>query len=88
VLRIRSSRRDDPDGALITVADAGPGIPKGSEERIFQAFYSTKSSGMGIGLFICRSIVESHGGRLSAAAGSPVGAVFSIALPPGGAVAA
>ena len=83
VLRIRSIRRDDPDGALITVTDVGTGIAKGSEERIFQAFFSTKSSGMGMGLFICRSIVESHGGRLWATNGEPCGSTFSIALPPG-----
>ena len=81
VLRIRSSRRDDPDGALISVADSGTGFSEGSEARIFEAFFTTKSSGMGMGLFICRSIVESHGGRLWAAAGDPYGAVFYIALP-------
>jgi signal transduction histidine kinase len=83
VLRIRSSRRDDPDGALIEVADSGAGFQKGAEERIFDAFFTTKSSGMGMGLFICRSIVESHSGRLWATAGDPYGAVLHIALPPG-----
>jgi signal transduction histidine kinase len=81
VLLIKSSRWDDPYGALISVADSGTGIETGSEERIFEAFFTTKSSGMGMGLFICRSIVEGHGGRLWATSGDPHGSVFFLSLP-------
>lgn len=70
--------------ALITVEDSGPGLRAGELDRIFDAFYTTKSDGMGMGLAISRSIVESHGGRLWAQAGAGGGAVFRFTLPPGG----
>lgn len=69
-------------GVRLSVQDCGMGIPPGDLERIFDAFYTTKRAGMGIGLFVCRSIVESHGGRLWAAsnASSP-GATVSFSIP-------
>jgi PAS domain S-box-containing protein len=76
--------RAEPEDVLITVADSGTGIDPKDAERIFEAFYSTKPQGMGMGLSICRSIVEAHGGRLWAEAGVPHGSVFHVQLPIGG----
>lgn len=67
---------------LVAVADSGPGIAANDLERIFQSFYTTKSGGVGIGLSICRSIIDAHGGRLWAEAHEPGGAVFKFTLPP------
>jgi PAS domain S-box-containing protein len=64
---------------LVTVQDSGPGLP--SVERVFEAFYTTKPTGMGMGLSICRSIVDAHGGRLWASANEPRGAIFQFTLP-------
>jgi hypothetical protein len=61
-------------------AGAGPGIDPKDRERVFQAFYTTKLSGVGMGLSICRSIIEAHGGRLWADANEPRGAVFQFTL--------
>jgi signal transduction histidine kinase len=63
------------------VGDSGPGIDPENLERVFEAFYTTKSSGVGMGLSICRSIIEAHGGRLWAYANEPRGAVFQFTLP-------
>jgi signal transduction histidine kinase len=63
------------------VRDSGPGIDPENLERVFEAFYTTKSSGVGVGLAICRSIIEAHGGRLWAGLGMPRGAVFQFTLP-------
>ena len=82
-----ASQRHEPNGVLVTVQDTGPGIDPNGKDRIFDAFYSTKSSGMGMGLFICRSIVESHGGRLWATPAVPHGAIFHLVLPIGDAAA-
>jgi len=76
-----ASQLDEPNAVLVTVQDSGPGIDPNRIDRIFDAFFSTKSSGMGMGLFICRSIVESHGGRLWATAAVPHGAMFHLVLP-------
>jgi PAS domain S-box-containing protein len=65
----------------ITVEDSGNGINQNHIERIFSSFFTTKDAGMGMGLSICRSIIESHGGRLSASQASPHGAVFKFTLP-------
>ena len=73
----------EPDGVLVAVSDTGPGLPPASRERIFEPFYTTKSSGLGMGLSICRSIVEAHGGRLWATANEPRGAIFCMMLPIG-----
>jgi C4-dicarboxylate-specific signal transduction histidine kinase len=65
----------------VTIRDSGPILKPECIERFFEAFYSTKSSGMGIGLSICRSIVEAHDGTLSATANSDNGATFHLSLP-------
>jgi PAS domain S-box-containing protein len=70
-------------GVLVTVSDSGPGLSPASLSRIFEAFYTTKASGLGMGLSICRSIVEAHGGRLWATPNQPYGAAFCMMLPPG-----
>jgi PAS domain S-box-containing protein len=80
VLRLRSERHAR-DSVMVTVEDTGTGIDRENVNRIFEAFFTTKPHGMGMGLSICRSIVESHGGRLSAARGHPYGAVFQVVLP-------
>jgi signal transduction histidine kinase len=82
VLRIFSEAHNPP-GVLVTVEDSGTGIAADNIDRIFDAFFTTKSSGMGMGLSICRSIVEAHGGRLSAARAHPHGTVFQVFLPAG-----
>jgi PAS domain S-box-containing protein len=76
-----STERNRTDGILVAVRDSGPGIEPDHLERVFQAFYTTKSDGMGMGLSICRSIIEAHGGRLWADANEPRGAVFQFTLP-------
>ena len=71
-----------PGGLRVTVGDSGPGIAPEDRERVFQSFYTTKSSGVGIGLSICRSIIDAHGGRLWADAHEPGGgAAFRFTLP-------
>jgi signal transduction histidine kinase len=82
-----TSQLHEPNGVLVTVQDTGPGIDPDRKDRIFDAFFSTKSSGMGMGLFICRSIVESLGGRLWATPAIPHGAIFHLVLPIGDAAA-
>jgi C4-dicarboxylate-specific signal transduction histidine kinase len=76
-----STSEVESGGVLVAVSDSGPGLPPASLARIFEAFYTTKSSGLGMGLSICRSIVEAHGGRLWATPNQPRGAVFCIMLP-------
>ena len=61
--------------------DTGPGLDPKSVDRLFEAFYTTKPEGMGMGLSICRSIIQAHGGRLWATANEPRGAVFQFTLP-------
>jgi signal transduction histidine kinase len=68
-------------GIRVTVRDSGPGIAPEHLERVFETFYTTKTSGMGMGLAICRSIINAHGGRLWADANEPRGAVFQFTLP-------
>jgi hypothetical protein len=70
-----------PEGLLIGVGDSGPGVAEEDRERIFGSFYTTKAGGVGIGLSICRSIIEAHGGRLWADANQPRGAIFKFTLP-------
>ncbi|KAA0590477.1 signal transduction histidine kinase [Azospirillum lipoferum] len=71
---------DDGEAVTFTVADTGPGIPDELLARVFQPFFSTKEEGMGLGLSICKTIVEEHGGKLWAANG-PQGAILSFSLP-------
>jgi signal transduction histidine kinase len=80
VVRVKTER-DAPNDVVITVQDSGPGIDPANVDRIFNAFFTTKAGGMGMGLSICRSIVEAHDGRLWASKGTDHGAVFHIALP-------
>jgi PAS domain S-box-containing protein len=79
-LTIRS-HQDETHRVLVTVTDCGVGISAENVDRLFNAFFSTKSSGMGMGLSICRSIIEAHGGRLWTTANVPHGATFQFALP-------
>jgi PAS domain S-box-containing protein len=76
-----SSGMDTANGVVIAVRDSGPGLDAQSVGRLFDAFYTTKASGMGMGLSICRSIIEAHGGRIWATGGAPRGAVFQFSLP-------
>jgi signal transduction histidine kinase len=80
ILRVNSAK-NDPASVIVVVEDSGPGIEEADIERIFAPFYTTKSEGMGLGLSICRSIIEEHGGHLSADRGEPNGSVFRIVLP-------
>src|SRR5215813_4443149 len=73
----------EADGVKITVEDSGIGIDAKHAERIFEAFFTTKTTGMGMGLAICRSIIASHDGRLWATPGNSRGTVFHVALPVG-----
>jgi PAS domain S-box-containing protein len=75
------STEQDHTGVLVAVRDSGPGIDATHLERVFEAFYTTKSGGTGMGLLICRSIIEAHGGKLWAEAKEPRGAVFQFTLP-------
>jgi PAS domain S-box-containing protein len=79
-LVIRSGQ-DDAHGVLVSVADCGGGISAEDADRLFNPFFTTKTSGMGMGLSICRSIMEAHGGRLWATANLPHGATFQFTLP-------
>jgi C4-dicarboxylate-specific signal transduction histidine kinase len=79
-LVIRSGR-DERQQVLVSVTDFGVGIAAENADRLFNPFFTTKSSGMGMGLSICRSIVEAHNGRLSATANVPHGAMFQFTLP-------
>jgi PAS domain S-box-containing protein len=69
------------EGLLVAVGDSGSGIAPEDRERIFESFYTTKAGGVGIGLSICRSIIEAHGGRLWVDAHQPRGAIFRFTLP-------
>ena len=73
----------DTRGVLVSVRDSGPGIDPEHLERVFDPFYTTKATGVGMGLSICRSIIDAHGGRLWAEANPPRGTVFQFTLPPG-----
>ena len=76
-----STEQSRTNGVLVAVRNSGPGINPEHIERVFEAFYTTKSSGVGMGLSICRSIIDSHGGRLWADANEPRGAMFQFTLP-------
>ena len=82
------SQQDEAHQILVTVKDCGVGIPAENANQLFKAFFTTKSGGMGMGLSICRSIIEAHGGQLSASGNVGPGATFQFALPAGGLVEA
>ena len=75
------SAKGDQTGVVVAVHDSGPGIDPEHLDRVFEAFYTTKSSGTGMGLSICQSIIHAHGGKLWAEANEPRGAVFQFTLP-------
>jgi PAS domain S-box-containing protein len=76
-----SSGKAESGSVLVSVRDSGPGLAPADLDRLFDAFYTTKPSGLGLGLSICRSIIEAHGGRLWASANLPRGAIFEFTLP-------
>src|SRR5262249_48270881 len=76
-----STERDPAGSVVVAVADAGVGLPAGEMQRLFEAFFTTKPNGLGVGLAICRSIITSHGGALWASPNHPCGSVFRFTLP-------
>ena len=76
-----SSGKDESNNLFVAVRDSGAGLDPANLERVFDAFFTTKTDGMGMGLAISRTIIESHGGRLWATSNSPTGAVFQFTLP-------
>jgi PAS domain S-box-containing protein len=75
------STRREPDGVSVEVRDSGPGFAPAALERVFEAFYTTKSGGLGLGLSICRSIIEAHNGQLWTSPNVPRGAIFGFIAP-------
>jgi PAS domain S-box-containing protein len=75
------STRKEPDGVFVEVRDSGPGFTPAVLDRVFEAFYTTKPGGLGLGLSICRSIIEAHNGKLWAAPNVPRGAIFRFMAP-------
>jgi C4-dicarboxylate-specific signal transduction histidine kinase len=73
--------RNEPDGVSVEVRDSGPGFAPADLDRVFEAFYTTKPSGLGLGLSICRSIIEAHNGRLWANSNIPRGAIVGFIAP-------
>ena len=80
ILRIRS-RKNGSGTVQVSVADSGVGIDPSNADRVFEHLFTTKSQGMGMGLAICRSIIENHGGRIWVSAAAGRGAVFQFELP-------
>ena len=78
---LRISSRNEPDGVSVEVRDSGPGFAPATLDRVFEAFYTTKPGGLGMGLSICRSIIEAHNGRLWASPNVPRGAIFGFIAP-------
>jgi len=76
-----STGNAETGGVCVAVRDSGPGLAPGTNERLFEAFYTTKPNGLGLGLSICRSIIEAHRGRLWASANTPHGAIFQFTVP-------
>ena len=79
-LRVSSGNTESGD-VVVAVTDSGLGLSPANLERVFDPFYTTKPGGLGMGLSICRSIIETHGGRLGVSANMPRGAVFRFSLP-------
>jgi signal transduction histidine kinase len=80
-LHISTARIEPEGGVRVAVRDTGPGLRSDSLPRLFEPFYTTKPDGMGMGLSICRSIIEAHGGRLWATSCEPRGALFQFTIP-------
>jgi len=80
-LLIRSERQEEPCGVTVTVQDSGVGLDQHKRNRVFDAFFTTKPQGLGMGLSICRTIVSTHGGRLLARSNADHGATFEFTLP-------
>jgi C4-dicarboxylate-specific signal transduction histidine kinase len=80
-LLIRSERQEEPFGVVVTVQDSGIGLDPHKQDRVFDAFFTTKPQGLGMGLSICRTIISTHGGRLSARSNAGHGATFEFNLP-------
>jgi signal transduction histidine kinase len=78
-LLINTSECDS--SVVVTVQDTGPGLTQDTLEHLFESFYTTKPDGLGLGLSICRSIIEAHSGKLTAAMNVPRGAVFQFMIP-------
>jgi C4-dicarboxylate-specific signal transduction histidine kinase len=76
-----STQKTESEGVLVAVRDSGPGLAPDSADQVFESFYTTKPGGLGMGLSICRSIIEGHHGRLWASANTPRGAIFQFTLP-------
>jgi signal transduction histidine kinase len=76
-----SSRVESSDSILVSIEDSGTGLEEGWSDRIFEPLFTTKPNGMGMGLAICKSIVEGHGGRIWASPGAPNGTVFQFSVP-------
>jgi C4-dicarboxylate-specific signal transduction histidine kinase len=76
-----ATARAEPNGVLVAVKDSGPGVAPANLERLFTPFYTTKPGGLGMGLSICRSIIEAQGGRLWVTANLPRGAIFYFTVP-------
>jgi signal transduction histidine kinase len=81
MLRVRSDMNEDASSIRITVEDTGTGIDGKDMEHLFEPFFTTKSAGTGIGLNVCRSIIEAHGGNIKISTNRPHGTVFSLNLP-------
>jgi C4-dicarboxylate-specific signal transduction histidine kinase len=81
VLTVRSERREAPETVAIAVQDSGVGLDPRRAERLFDAFFTTKPEGMGMGLSICRTIISAHDGHLSSANNAGYGATFEFTLP-------
>lgn len=78
---LQISTESVPEGVRVSVLDSGPGLSPECLPRLFEPFFTTKADGMGMGLTICRSIIEAHGGRLWATGGQPSGALFQFTIP-------
>jgi two-component system sensor kinase FixL len=80
-LAISATADSNPNGIEMRIADTGPGLPPLVKERMFRPFVTTKDEGMGLGLSICRAIVEAHGGSLLVEPNKPNGTIFVVRLP-------